>query len=96
MTEKKECNCSPVCDCVKKFFVVALGSFVGMFFALCSFTAICHTPQFSKQFAVVTVSQKNIHDVKVEKKNVKSEKSTKADKPVKAKKEHKEVTPVQK
>ena len=53
--EKKECKCLVHCECFKKFLIVTFGSFLGVFFALCLFTAI-HTPcpfgepQFNKPF----------------------------------------------
>ena len=41
--EAKECKCLVHCECFKKFLIVSFGSFLGVFFALCLFTAI-HTP----------------------------------------------------
>lgn len=41
--ETKECKCFVHCECVRKFFIVALGSFVGVFCALCLFAAL-HKP----------------------------------------------------
>ena len=42
--EKTECKCIVHCECVRKFFIVALGSFVGVFCALCLFTALHRPP----------------------------------------------------
>ena len=52
--ETKECKCMVHCECFKKFLIVSFGSFIGVFFALCLFTAIhkpCCPPPFAKGFA---------------------------------------------
>ena len=41
---KPECRCFIHCECVQKFFIVALGSFVGVFFALALFAALHRPP----------------------------------------------------
>ena len=51
--EKKECKCLVHCECFKKFLIVSFGSFLGVFFALCLFTAIhkpCGFPPSPKNF----------------------------------------------
>ena len=38
--EKQECKCMLQCECFKKFLVVMMGSFIGVFFALSLFAAV--------------------------------------------------------
>ena len=40
---KDQCNCIVHCECVRKFIIVALGSFVGVFCALSLFACL-HKP----------------------------------------------------
>ena len=42
---KDSCKCFVHCECVRKFFIVAFGSFVGVFCALSLFAAL-HKPPF--------------------------------------------------
>ena len=42
--ETQECKCVLHCECVRKFFIVALGSFVGVFCALSLFAALHRPP----------------------------------------------------
>ena len=46
MTEesKEQCKCFVHCECIRKFFIVALGSFVGVFCALSLFAALHRPP----------------------------------------------------
>ena len=43
-TEKKECNCICKSESFKKFIIVALGTFAGVYMALSLFTAIHRPP----------------------------------------------------
>ena len=43
--QKDKCSCFVHCECIRKFLIVALGSFVGVFCALSLFAAL-HKPPF--------------------------------------------------